>query len=46
MGIDAAVGVCPLEALAVFLGLAAFMVFKPLGSAGSPDEPPPPTAVM
>ena len=33
-------------ALFVLAGLAALMIFKPLGSAGAPDEPPPPTAIM
>jgi hypothetical protein len=32
--------------IVVFFGLAVFMIFKPLGSAGAPDEPPPPSAVM
>ena len=30
----------------VLVGLALLMIYKPIGSAGSPDEPPPPTAVM
>jgi putative OPT family oligopeptide transporter len=30
----------------VLVGLGALMIYKPLASAGSPDEPPPPTAVM
>lgn len=32
-------------AVLVLLGLGAFLVFKPIGSAGRPDEPPPPQAV-
>ncbi len=32
-------------ALLVLLGLGAFLVLKPLGSAGRPDEPPPPQAI-
>ncbi len=29
----------------VLVGLALVMIFKPVGSAGTPDEPPPPAAV-
>jgi putative OPT family oligopeptide transporter len=32
-------------AILVLIGLGAFLVLKPLGSAGRPDEPPPPQAV-
>jgi hypothetical protein len=32
--------------VAVLLGLGFFMVQLPLGAAGSPDEPAPPTAMM
>lgn len=32
--------------VAVALGLAAYMIFRPLSKAGKPDEPPPPLAVM
>jgi len=33
-------------AIAVMIGLAAYMVFRPLAKAGAADEPAPPTAVM
>jgi putative OPT family oligopeptide transporter len=33
-------------ALVVFAVLIGYLVLVPLGKAGSPDEPPPPTAVM
>jgi putative OPT family oligopeptide transporter len=38
----------PVELLALLfgLGLAAYLIFVPLGKAGAPDEPAPPTAVM
>jgi hypothetical protein len=32
--------------IAVMLGLAALMIFLPIGSAGDPNEPAPPTAMM
>jgi hypothetical protein len=33
-------------AILVALGLAAYLIFRPLSKAGKPDEPPPPLAVM
>ena len=30
----------------VLVGLALLLIYKPLGSAGAPDEPPPPSAIM
>lgn len=35
-----------LAGLAVMIGLAALMIFLPLSSAGDPNEPAPPTAMM
>jgi putative OPT family oligopeptide transporter len=36
----------PWLAIPVFLALALFLIYRPLGKAGAPDEPAPPTAVM
>jgi putative OPT family oligopeptide transporter len=33
-------------AVLVALVLAAYLIYRPLGKAGSPDEPPPPSAMM
>jgi putative OPT family oligopeptide transporter len=38
--------VAPWVAVPVMLGLIAYLVYRPLGKAGAPDEPAPPTAVM
>jgi len=38
--------VAPWLAIAVMVGLAAYLIYRPLGKAGAPDEPAPPTAVM
>ena len=44
--IAAFAAVAPWLAIPVAIGLAAYLIYIPLGKAGSPDEPAPPTAVM
>ena len=39
-------GIAPWLAIPVVLGLAAYLIYVPLGKAGAADEPAPPTAVM
>jgi putative OPT family oligopeptide transporter len=36
----------PWLAIPVMIGLGLYLVYRPLGKAGAPDEPAPPTAVM
>ena len=36
----------PWLAVPVFFALVLFLIYRPLGKAGAPDEPAPPTAVM
>jgi putative OPT family oligopeptide transporter len=36
----------PWLAIPVFIALVLFLIYRPLGKAGAPDEPAPPTAVM
>ncbi|HTO95360.1 MAG TPA: oligopeptide transporter, OPT family, partial [Bacteroidota bacterium] len=39
-------GIAPWMAIPVFVILALYLIYVPLGKAGRPDEPAPPTAVM
>ncbi len=45
-GLPASMGIASWLALAVFAILAGYLIRVPLGKAGAPDEPAPPTAVM
>jgi hypothetical protein len=36
----------PWLAIPMMIGLGLYLVYRPLGKAGAPDEPAPPTAVM
>jgi len=44
--LKAMAGIAPWLAIPVMIGLLLYLVYRPLGKAGAPDEPAPPTAVM
>ncbi|MFN8091172.1 MAG: oligopeptide transporter, OPT family [Vicinamibacteria bacterium] len=44
--VKAMAGVAPWLAIVVMIGLLLYLAYRPLGKAGAPDEPAPPTAVM
>jgi putative OPT family oligopeptide transporter len=44
--LKAMAAVAPWVAIVVMVGLLLYLAYRPLGKAGAPDEPAPPTAVM
>ena len=44
--VKAMAGIAPWLAIVVMIGLLLYLAYRPLGKAGAPDEPAPPTAVM